>query len=197
MTPALQYLEHIQRTNFSNYVKGNQFYKNLYDILGDGIICVRFRSCCSLDRSVSPSPFPQVDGHSWQLQRKTAAKIFTVNNFKGIITRALENQMAKLIAIIDRHANRGEGALFSLSFRWSRLPRNSRCTAEFDLQDLLSRFTLNSLCEMGFGKDIGALNTECDEPVPFAKAFDYGQVVVNRRFAKRVPPVLCRVQRSC
>lgn len=43
---------------------------------------------------------------------------------------------------------------------------------------------------MAFGKDIGALNTESDEPVPFAKAFDYGQVVMNRRFMKYVLSLL-------
>ncbi|BGP01480.1 putative cytochrome P450 monooxygenase [Rhodotorula toruloides ATCC 204091] len=143
-----EYLEYIQRTNFNNFVKGDQFYKNLSGLLGDGIFCV--------------------DGHSWQLQRKTTAKIFTANNFKGVITQSLENQMAKLIAIIGRHADRGE---------------------EFDLQDLFFRFTLNSFAEMAFGKDIGALNTESDEPVPFAKAFDYGQVVMNRRFMNPFWPV--------
>lgn len=129
---ASQYLEYIQRTNFNNFVKGDQFYKNLSGLLGDGIFCVSLvrRSCLprharivslvmhelSLWSSILTFSFSQVDGHSWQLQRKTTAKIFTANNFKGVITQSLENQMAKLIAIIGRHADRGEGVHFSLSF---------------------------------------------------------------------------------
>lgn len=45
-----QYLEYIQRTNFNNFVKGDQFYKNLSGLLGDGIFCV---SRCSRRRPPS------------------------------------------------------------------------------------------------------------------------------------------------
>lgn len=43
---------------------------------------------------------------------------------------------------------------------------------EFDISELFFRFTLSSFSEMAFGSNFGALSTETDEPVPFAKAFE-------------------------
>ncbi|GAA6057630.1 hypothetical protein JCM3770_005004 [Rhodotorula araucariae] len=143
------YLEHIQRTNFRNYVKGPTFYKNLSPLLGDGVFCV--------------------DGHAWQLQRKTTSRIFTGSNFKGIITNSIEKNVQTLLAIIGRHADRGE---------------------TFDLADLFFRFTLNSFAEMAFGQDLRALSTETDEPIPFAVAFDEAQVISNKRFTNPLWPVM-------
>ncbi|GAA5902147.1 hypothetical protein JCM8208_002488 [Rhodotorula glutinis] len=143
------YLEHVQKTNFANYVKGPTFYRNLSPLLGDGIFCV--------------------DGHQWQLQRKATSKIFTANNFKGIITTSLERNLNTLVTIIGRHADRGE---------------------TFDLADLFFRFTLNSFAEMAFGRDLGSLSTETDEQIPFAVAFDEAQCISNGRFTNPLWPVL-------
>ncbi|GAA5997838.1 hypothetical protein JCM5350_002745 [Sporobolomyces pararoseus] len=134
-------LEYVQKTNFNNYVKGPLFYKNLSGLLGDGIFVV--------------------DGTQWQAQRKATSKIFTANNFKGVISQSIDTNMSKLMTIIGRHADSG---------------------TTFDLSELFFRFTLSSFSEMAFGSNFGALSTETDEPVPFAKAFDYAQVVMNRRF---------------
>lgn len=59
--------------------------------------------------------------------------------------------MSKLMTIIGRHADNG---------------------TEFDISELFFRFTLSSFSEMAFGSNFGALSTETDEPVPFAKAFE-------------------------
>lgn len=134
-------LEYVQKTNFQNYVKGALFHKNLSGLLGNGIFVV--------------------DGQEWQAQRKATSKIFTANNFKGVISQSIDANMSKLMTIIGRHADNG---------------------TEFDISELFFRFTLSSFSEMAFGSNFGALSTETDEPVPFAKAFDYGQVVMNRRF---------------
>ncbi|GAA6032201.1 hypothetical protein JCM8097_007122 [Rhodosporidiobolus ruineniae] len=113
-----------------------------------------------------------VDGAHWQLQRKTTAKLFTGNNFKTVISKGLEHNLQRLVTIIDRHAQKGEA---------------------FDLSDLFFRFTLASFTEFAFGQDIGALSTETDAPVPFAKAFDEGQVVMNQRFTNPFWPILERL----
>ncbi|GAA5933384.1 uncharacterized protein JCM15063_001301 [Sporobolomyces koalae] len=134
-------LEYVQKTNFANYVKGPLFHRNLSGLLGNGIFVV--------------------DGKEWHAQRKATSKIFTANNFKGVISTAIGSNMEKLMTIIGRHADSGE---------------------VFDLSELFFRFTLSSFSEMAFGSNFGALSTETDKPVPFAKAFDYGQVVMNRRF---------------
>ncbi|GAA6003661.1 hypothetical protein JCM10207_003534 [Rhodosporidiobolus poonsookiae] len=143
-----EYLEYVQRTNFHNYAKGKTFYKNLTGLLGDGIFCV--------------------DGHSWQLQRKTTARLFTGSNFRNVITRGLEHNLARLVTIIGRHADSGQA---------------------FDLADLFFRFTLSSFTEFAFGQDIAALSTETDAPVLFAQAFDEGQVIMNGRFTNPFWPV--------
>ncbi|GAA5838846.1 hypothetical protein JCM5353_003486 [Sporobolomyces roseus] len=134
-------LEYVQRTNFNNYVKGPLFHRNLSGLLGNGIFTT--------------------DGVEWQSQRKATSKIFTANNFKGVISQSIDTNMSRLMTIIGRHADNG---------------------TVFDLSELFFRFTLSTFSEMAFGSNFGALSTETDQPVPFAKAFDYGQVVMNRRF---------------
>ncbi|GAA5940667.1 hypothetical protein JCM1841_002016 [Sporobolomyces salmonicolor] len=145
-------LEYIQRTNFQNYVKGHQFFRNLSPLLGHGIFVV--------------------DGPAWKTQRQATARIFTGSNFRGVVSTAIQTNLDRLTTIIGRHADRGE---------------------TFDLADLFFRFTLSSFSEMAFGTDIGALSTESDAPVPFAKAFDYGQMVMNRRFTNPFWPVTERI----
>lgn len=50
------------------------------------------------------------DGEHWHAQRKATSKIFNANNFRGIITQSLDANLEKLLAIIRRHADAGEGA---------------------------------------------------------------------------------------
>lgn len=97
--------------------------------------------------------------------KQATSKIFTANNFKGVISQSIDCNMTRLMTIIGRHADNG---------------------TVFDLSELFFRFTLSTFSEMAFGSNFGALSTETDQPVPFAKAFDYGQVVMNRRFTKFV-----------
>ncbi|ORY63681.1 putative cytochrome P450 monooxygenase [Leucosporidium creatinivorum] len=134
-------IEAIQKTNFSNYVKGPATHARLEQILGDGIFAV--------------------DGKKWHSQRKATSKIFNANSFRGIITQSLDANLEKLLAIIRRHADKGE---------------------EFSLDALFFRFTLNSFADLAFGVDVGALSTESDEPVPFAAAFDFAQSILALRF---------------
>ncbi|KAM0756345.1 putative cytochrome P450 monooxygenase [Meredithblackwellia eburnea MCA 4105] len=102
-----------------------------------------------------------VDGDAWNIQRKASSKMFNVNNFRGFITQSIHQELKKLRIIIGRHADAG---------------------TSFDLATLFFRFTLESFSHMAFGQNIGALSLETDKPVPFAKAFDYAQAVLNRRF---------------
>ncbi|SGZ20464.1 BQ5605_C021g09279 [Microbotryum silenes-dioicae] len=109
-----------------------------------------------------------VDGHAWTLQRKATSKIFNGNAFRGIIAQSIDKNIERLVTIIKRHADQGE---------------------VFDLSQLFFRFTLESFGGMAFGCDIGALSTETDEPVPFTAAFDYAQVVLNKRFQDPFWPI--------
>lgn len=49
-----------------------------------------------------------LDGHTWFVQRKATSKIFNGNAFRGIISTSLDSNLAKLHAIIKRHADKGE-----------------------------------------------------------------------------------------
>jgi hypothetical protein len=126
---------------------------------------------------------PPADGEKWHSQRKATSKIFNTNSFRGIITQSLDSNLERLIAIIRRHADKGEGAPRIHLHLPSQLTHLLLHTA-FSLDTLFFRFTLNSFAELAFGLDVGALSTESDEPVPFAAAFDFAQSVLALRFTK-------------
>lgn len=71
-----------------------------------------------------------VDGDLWHGQRKATSRIFTGSNFRGIITRSLDANLSRFIAIMGRNADSGE---------------------ELALSTLFFRLTLNSFGEMAFG----------------------------------------------
>lgn len=50
-----------------------------------------------------------------------------------------------------------------------------------DLQDLFMRLTLDSICKVGFGVEIGNLSPQLPE-VPFSTAFDNANTAVTMRF---------------
>ncbi|KAK4050286.1 hypothetical protein OIV83_003607 [Microbotryomycetes sp. JL201] len=102
-----------------------------------------------------------VDGALWHTQRKATARAFTGNSFRGVITNSIDSHMQKLVEIVKRHAESGQ---------------------ELHLDKLFFRFTLETFGSMAFGLDIGALDPDNDEPVPFAEAFDHAQELLDRRF---------------
>lgn len=86
------WIEHVQKTKFSNYVKGEQFHDQMRDVLGDGI----FTS----------------DGDRWKMQRKVASRIFTISSFKAIITQTIREDCALVEKLIESYAK--EGTVFNL-----------------------------------------------------------------------------------
>ncbi|EPQ31816.1 cytochrome p450 oxidoreductase [Pseudozyma flocculosa PF-1] len=82
------WIEHVQKTQFSDYVKGPSFHDQMKDVLGDGI----FTS----------------DGERWKMQRKVASRIFSVSSFKHIITRTIREDCALLEKILYDHADKGD-----------------------------------------------------------------------------------------
>lgn len=96
-TPEM--VEHILKTNFDNYVKGEKLHTINYDALGDGIF--------------------NADGPSWRFQRKVASHIFTASAFKGLITDVIEEKTELLLKIIGKHADSGDA--FDISDIFFRL----------------------------------------------------------------------------
>lgn len=83
-----EWIEHVQKTNFTNYVKGDSFRHQMKDVLGHGIFTA--------------------DGEHWKTQRKIAAKIFTVNRFKECITSVIREDTALIDGILAAKAKTGE-----------------------------------------------------------------------------------------
>ncbi|KAJ3118679.1 hypothetical protein HDU96_010009 [Phlyctochytrium bullatum] len=84
--PAI--VEHILKTNFENYVKGERFHELLGPLLGDGIFAT--------------------DGSQWKWQRKVSSHIFTGKNFREVVERVIFEEMEKFLGVLSAAADSGE-----------------------------------------------------------------------------------------
>jgi len=130
-------VEHILKTNFENYPKGQFMHTRAADLLGDGIF--------------------NADGALWHSQRKTSSKMFTANKFKTHIWKVVHKNSDKVVSLLEA-TNPGEVV---------------------DIFDVLNRFTLDSIGEIGFGADIRSLE-KADSP--FLQSFDRAQQILVFRF---------------
>ncbi|VFQ95262.1 unnamed protein product [Cuscuta campestris] len=133
-------VEHILKTNFSNYPKGEVYHSYMEVLLGNGIF--------------------NVDGELWRKQRKTASLEFASKNLRDFSTVVFRDYALKLFTILT-HA--------------------SFLNQQVDMQDLFMRMTLDSICKVGFGVEIGTLAQDLPEN-GFAKAFDAANIIVTLRF---------------
>nr|DAD21291.1 TPA_asm: hypothetical protein HUJ06_022754 [Nelumbo nucifera] len=124
-------VEHVLKTNFDNYPKGEVYHSYMEVLLGDGI----FNS----------------DGELWRKQRKTASFEFASKNLRDFST--------------------------ILSYILSQTSAQN----QVDMQELLMRMTLDSICKVGFGVEIGSLAPELPENC-FARAFDTANIIVTLPF---------------
>ncbi|KAH9445184.1 hypothetical protein Pst134EA_017828 [Puccinia striiformis f. sp. tritici] len=77
------WIEHVQKTNFQNYVKGSLFQEVMSDVFGNGIFVT--------------------DGAAWKTSRQTTARIFNTNNFNNIITPAVHKTLASFMDVLSFH----------------------------------------------------------------------------------------------
>ncbi|KAL3654243.1 hypothetical protein CASFOL_003924 [Castilleja foliolosa] len=133
-------VEHVLKTNFSNYPKGKVYQSYMEVLLGEGIF--------------------NADGELWRKQRKTASFEFASKNLRDFSTLVFREYSLKLSQI---------------------LAQASHYNQPLDMQELLMRMTLDSICKVGFGVEIGTLapNLPNNE---FANAFDTANVTVTLRF---------------
>lgn len=82
------WIEHVQKTNFNGYAKGDSFHRMMKDVLGSGIF--------------------NVDGDQWKAQRKLASRIFTVKAFSNIILSVIREDTEQLDRILVSKAQSGE-----------------------------------------------------------------------------------------
>ena len=97
------------------------------------------------------------DGEKWHAQRKTAANLFSANSFRELIYPTFERHGHMLRDEISQVCKSG---------------------AQIDIHSLYHRFTLDSIGEIAFGLNIGSLK---DPSMPFARAFDGAQAIVDKR----------------
>ncbi|KAI3961046.1 hypothetical protein MKW92_026587 [Papaver armeniacum] len=134
-------VEHVLKTNFHNYPKGEAFHELMEGFLGDGI----FNS----------------DGEMWRQQRKIASFEFASRNLRNFSTTVFRDYALILSGILHQA---------------------SICGKEIDMQELFMRMTLDSICKVGFGVEIGTLAHELPDDNRFAKAFECAISNVMLRF---------------
>lgn len=98
-----------------------------------------------------------VDGHEWFNQRKIASYMFTAKTFKQHIWAVVRHNAHKLRNILEATPS----------------------GTQVDMFQLLNRFTLDTIGEIGFGKCIGSLE---DPSSPFLRSFDRVQQICFWRF---------------
>ncbi|KAI9327938.1 cytochrome P450 [Zopfochytrium polystomum] len=96
-------VEHVLKTRFEMYEKGEFFASRVRDVLGKGIFAV--------------------DGEAWRIQRKTMSHMFNVKNFKDFVNVVFAETMTQLTARLDRAA--ATGATVDLSDLFSRFTLDS------------------------------------------------------------------------
>ncbi|CAI0405963.1 unnamed protein product [Linum tenue] len=133
-------VEHVLKTNFANYPKGETYHSYMEVLLGDGIF--------------------NVDGELWRKQRKTASFEFASKNLRDFSTVVFREYSLKLSAILTETSSHNQVV---------------------DMQELLMRMTLDSICKVGFGVEIGTLAPDLPEN-QFAQAFDTANIIVTLRF---------------
>ncbi|KAJ7529974.1 hypothetical protein O6H91_15G073300 [Diphasiastrum complanatum] len=101
-----------------------------------------------------------VDGDLWHQQRKVSTVEFASSKLRDLSTQAFREQALKL------------GKVLLLATQTSQV---------VDLQDLFMRLTLDSICKIGFGVDVGCL-TPSLPIIPFAAAFDEANELLIRRY---------------
>ncbi|TYG41693.1 hypothetical protein ES288_D12G196000v1 [Gossypium darwinii] len=101
-----------------------------------------------------------VDGELWKKQRKTASFEFASKNLRDFSTVVFREYSLQLHSILTQACFHNQ---------------------EVDMQDLLMRMTLDSICKVGFGVEIGTLAPTLPDN-NFARAFDTANIIVTLRF---------------
>ncbi|KAJ7514485.1 hypothetical protein O6H91_23G046000 [Diphasiastrum complanatum] len=101
------------------------------------------------------------DGEIWKRQRKTASFEFSSKKLRDFSTVVFRGHALQLGQIVSHSADTRE---------------------PIEMQDLFSRLTLDSICKVGFGVELGVLAPSLPDN-PFAIAFDNVNVIVTMRFS--------------
>ncbi|XP_023757058.2 alkane hydroxylase MAH1 [Lactuca sativa] len=143
-------IHHVLSKNFPNYPKGQRFHE-IFDILGDGIF--------------------NVEGHLWEIQRKTILSHFMKPNFQSVFETIVWNKVETgLLPVLDAVSKNGN---------------------DMDLQEIFQRFTFDTICKLLLDYDPQSLSH--DFPcLPCQKGFiDTEESLLYRHFT---PTILWKLQ---
>ncbi|CAN6477351.1 unnamed protein product [Victoria cruziana] len=113
------------------------------------------------------------DGETWKIQRKIASHEFNNRSLRKFIDTAIKSEIS--------------GRL---------LPLLCSAAAEkrvLDFQDVLQRFALDNICQIGFGSDPGCLDPN-RPPSEFVVAFDDAVRLLGKRF-RAIFPIIWKIKR--
>ncbi|KAI8451352.1 cytochrome P450 [Phakopsora pachyrhizi] len=110
------WIEHVQKTNFQNYVKGSLFQEVMSDVFGQGIFVT--------------------DGASWKSSRQTTTRIFSATTFKTIITPSVHQTLNNLVEVLNEHSESGDIAELDSLFHHFTLEAFVKMTFSQDMNCL-------------------------------------------------------------
>ncbi|CAL0332812.1 unnamed protein product [Lupinus luteus] len=154
MTANPENVEHILKTRFDNYPKGERVTTILLDFLGRGIF--------------------NTDGELWKVQRKTASYEFNTKSLRYFV---LENVTVEL-----------QTRFLPI------LSRASETDKTLDLQDLLERFTFDTICKLAFNVDPGCLGGDGTSGAEFMAAIEDAMVLISGRFMT-IFPIIWKIKK--
>ncbi|CAH1430985.1 unnamed protein product [Lactuca virosa] len=144
-------IHHVLSKNFSNYPKG-QKYRKLFDIFGDGII--------------------NLDGHLWEIHRKTIMSLFRQPNFQSVFEAVVWNKVESgLLPVLESISKTG---------------------MEIDLQEIFQRFTFDTICKVLLDYDPQSLSLNFPY-IPCEKA--WVDITDGMLYRHLIPPIFWKVQR--
>ncbi|KAI3700306.1 hypothetical protein L2E82_44932 [Cichorium intybus] len=143
-------IHHVLSKNFPNYPKGENF-REIFDVLGDGIF--------------------NVDGHLWEIQRKTILSLFRKPNFQSVFEAIVWNKVESgLLPVIESISKPGK---------------------DMDLQEIFQRFTFDTICKLLLDYDPQSLSLDF-RSLPCQKSFiDTEESLLYRHFT---PPIFWKLQ---
>lgn len=105
-------VEHILRTNFENYPKGERVSANLHDFLGTGIF--------------------NADGETWRVQRKTASFEFNTRTLRSFVVQCVHQEIqTRLLPLLTRASATSQ--VIDIQDVLERFAFDNVCKVSFDL----------------------------------------------------------------
>lgn len=134
-------IEHILKSSFDKYTKGQYLQGIVSDLFGQGIFVV--------------------DGVNWRQQRKLASFEFSTRMLRDFSCNIFRRNAVKLIRTVSQL---------------------SQADDIIDIQDLLMKYSLDSIFKIGFGTDLNCMEGSNGVGATFIKAFDDATALIYWRY---------------